>query len=237
MAHQHIVALGGGGFSMETSPVLDDYILALARKDRPRICFLPTASGDNDNYIVRFYRRFASARCEPNHLELFRRTVVDLEQFVASQDIVYVGGGNSANMLAVWHLHGVDRTLRTALQRGVVMAGVSAGSICWFDQGVTDSFAAPELSSVNRLGLLAGSNCPHYDGEAARRPAYHRLVREGLAGGIAADDGAAVHFENGAFKRVVSSRPGARAYRVERAPGEVGEVSETAIATEYLGPA
>jgi peptidase E len=231
MADQHIVALGGGGFSMESSPVLDDYVLSLARSDRPRICFVPTASGDNENYIVRFYRRFTSAACYPSHLELFRRTTQDLGAFARSQDILYVGGGNVANLLAVWRLHEFDQALRAAHGHGTVLAGVSAGSLCWFEAGVTDSFGAPALSPINGLGLLPGSNCPHYDGEPARRPAYERLIREGMADGFAADDGVALHFSNGRLHRVVSSRPSARAYRVER---NADGVREVAIEPEVL---
>jgi dipeptidase E len=225
MPQQHIVALGGGGFSMEASPVLDDYILGLARQDRPRICFVPTASGDNENYIVRFYRRFTQANCQPSHLELFHRKVEDLAAFARSQDIFYVGGGSVANLLAVWRLHGLDRALRDALGEGTVLAGVSAGSLCWFECGVTDSFGAPELSPIECLGFVPGSNCPHYDGEAARRPAYTRLIRAGMPAGLAADDGVALHFLEGRLHRVVSSRAGARAYRVEIYGDDVREVA------------
>jgi dipeptidase E len=224
MVNQHIVALGGGGFSMESSPVLDDYVLSLARTDRPKVCFVPTASGDNENYIVRFYRRFTTSDCQPSHLELFRRSNQDLFGFARTQDIFYVGGGNVANLLAVWRLHGFDLALRAALAEGCVLAGVSAGSLCWFECGVTDSFGAPELSPIEGLGLLPGSNCPHYDGEAARRPAYARLIREGMADGLAADDGVALHFLNGQLHRTVSSRAAARAYRVERDGDGVREV-------------
>jgi peptidase E len=224
MLDQHIVALGGGGFSMESSPVLDDYILGLARQRRPRICFVPTASGDNENYIVRFYRRFANSDCQPSHLELFRRSTQDLAGFARTQDIFYVGGGNVANLLAIWRLHGLDLALRAALAEGCVLAGVSAGSLCWFECGVTDSFGAPELSPIEGLGFLSGSNCPHYDGESARRPAYARLIQGGMADGIAADDGVALHFRNGLLHRTLSSRATAKAYRVERHGAGVREV-------------
>jgi dipeptidase E len=219
---KQIVALGGGGFSMEASHLLDDYILALARSDRPRVCFVPTASGDNENYIVRFYRRFAGTNCHPSHLELFRRTVVDLAEFARSQDVLYVGGGNSANMIAVWRLHGFDVALRDAYEGGTVLAGVSAGSICWFETGITDSFG-PTLARLDGLGLVTGSNCPHYDGESARRPAYHRMIREGLSAGVAVDDGAALHFVDGILHKVVSSRPEARAYAVQLRNHDVEE--------------
>ena len=217
---------------METSPLLDDHLLGLARSDRPRICFVATASGDNENYIVRFYRRFSNAACRPTHLELFRRSVTDLDAFARSQDIFYVGGGNVANLLAIWRLHGFDSSLRGALEGGAVLAGVSAGSVCWFESGVTDSFGDPELSPIDGLGFLQGSNCPHYDGEAARRPAFHRLVKDGMADGLAADDGVALHFVDGNLHRVVSSRPNAHAYRVQR---DGDAVREVVIETDYLG--
>jgi dipeptidase E len=225
-----IVALGGGGFSMEASPVLDDYILSLADKPDPRICFVATASGDNDNYIRRFYGRFSGADCRPTHVELFRRDREDLTALACSQDIIYVGGGNTANMLAVWRLHGFDASLRAALHQGTVLAGISAGSVCWFEAGVTDSFG-PRLARIEGLGWLAGSNCPHYDGEAERRPTYHRLVGEGMVAGVAADDGVGLHFVDGRLHRVVSSRPDARAYRVER---DGDGVRETPIVPELL---
>jgi len=228
---QHIVALGGGGFSLETSPVLDDYILGLTGRDKPKICFVPTASGDNDNYIVRFYKRFTGGSTEPTHLELFRRTVVDISEFLASQDVIYVGGGNSANMLAAWRIHGVDVALKRALAEGIVLAGVSAGSLCWFEWGVTDSFG-PTLGRVEGLGILKGSNCPHYDGDPLRRPAYHAFVTAGMPAGFANDDGAALHFVNGSLHRVVASRANARAYLVEL---EHGVVRETPIVPDQLG--
>jgi peptidase E len=228
---QHIVALGGGGFSLEASPVLDNYILGLARRDKPRICFVPTASGDSDNYIVRFYKRFTDGRSEPTHLELFRRTVNDISEFLVLQDVVYVGGGNSANMLAAWRIHGVDVAMRRALEGGTILAGVSAGSLCWFEWGVTDSFG-PKLGRVEGLGILKGSNCPHYDGDPQRRPTYQALVGAGMPAGFANDDGAALHFMNGSLHRVVASRPNARAYRVEL---EHGVVRETPVVPDLLG--
>src|SRR3954453_23098941 len=131
MASQQIFAMGGGGFSDEKSPVLDDYILGLARCATPRICFVPTASGDSESYSVKFYRRFSLADCRPTHLELFRRTVSDLDAFARVQDIIFVGGGNVANLLAVWRLHGFDKALRGAVAEGTLLAGTSAGSLCW----------------------------------------------------------------------------------------------------------
>ena len=229
--------MGGGGFSMEPdNPLLDDHVLDLARaargRDRPRVCFLPTASGDADSYVAKFYAAFAR-RAEASHLALFVRSVADLEAFLLEQDVVYVGGGNTANMLAVWRTHGVNRILRRAWEGGTVMTGLSAGSLCWFEGGTTDSFGG--LAALrDGLGLLRGSHSPHYDGEAQRRPIYHRLVGEGaLPGGVAADDGAALVFHGTELAKVVASRPAARGYRVER--GADGTVTETPLETRYLG--
>ncbi|CAM3795327.1 peptidase E [Parendozoicomonas haliclonae] len=208
---------------MEQSPLLDDYILNQS-VDNPKVCFLGTASGDNEAYIARFYRRFSQAGCQPTHQELFRRDGRDLETFLLSQNIIYVGGGNTANMLAIWQLHRVDKILRKAYEAGVVLCGLSAGSICWFEAGVTDSFGG-DLAAYPCLGLLKGSHCPHYDGESERRPAYHRLIQNGaMVGGVAADDGAALHYINGELHQIVASRGGAGAYRVGVSGQEVIEV-------------
>jgi dipeptidase E len=237
-AARTIVAMGGGGFSMEPdNPLLDDHLLGLAwtvrRRERPRVCFVPTASGDSESYIAGFYAAFAD-RSEATHLALFDRTVTDIEAVLLDQGAIYVGGGNTANMLAVWRVHGVDRALRRAWESGVVMAGISAGALCWFEAGTTDSFG-PDLAVLSDgLGFLPGSHSPHYDGEARRRPLYQRLVAEGaLPDGYAADDGAALVFRNTDLAEVVASRPAARGYRVVRGP--TGEAMESELPTRYLG--
>jgi len=167
MIKKQIIAMGGGGFSMEDTPFLDDYLLRICKKSRPRICYIPTASGDAESNILRFYRRFAPTKCQATDLQLFQRRVTDLVDFACSQDIIYVGGGNTANMLAVWKVHSLDKALKAALSVGTILAGQSAGSICWFEQGVTDSFGT-ELKQMSCLGFLTGSNCPHYDNEIDR---------------------------------------------------------------------
>jgi len=218
-----VIALGGGGFSMEPdNSVLDRYILQQARSARPRICFLATASGDADGYIARFYDAFSGHACEPSHITLFSRTP-DLRSHIAAQDVVYVGGGNTKSLLALWRDWGLDSILKDAYESGVVMAGVSAGAICWFEQGVTDSFAE-RLAVLDCLGFLKGSCCPHYDGEAERRPAFHTLLSEGaVLPGLALDDRAAVHFVDGELKRVITSKPLARVYKVAVLNGVVEE--------------
>lgn len=229
---RHVIALGGGGFSMEDNPALDLYVLEQSSADNPEICFVPTASGDSDTYIAEFYAAFAKHDCRPSHLRFFRRTPVDLRSFVLSKDIIYVGGGNTKSMLAVWREWGLDVILREAWESGIVLAGISAGSICWFEQGVTDSVAV-SLTSLPCLGLIPGSNCPHYDGEKDRRPFYHQLMLDGeIQPGLALDDGAAAHFEGTELKAVVSSREHARAYRVSMTGDEA---AEDVITPSFLG--
>jgi dipeptidase E len=221
---RRIVALGGGGFSMEPeNPVLDDHVLALAGVPRPRVLFVPTASGDSAEYIGRFRDAFPAERAEASVLTFFERTVEDLRALVLAQHVVYVGGGSTANLLAVWRLHGLDTVLFEAYAAGIVLAGISAGMNCWFAASVTDSFG-PRLAGLpDGLGLLPFSACPHYDGEEQRRPTYRRLVAEGFPGGYAADEGAALVFTDGTLTEVVASRAGAGGYRVERVDGAVRE--------------
>jgi dipeptidase E len=213
-----VVAMGGGGFSMDPDTLLDDHILDIARErrgqTRPRVCFLGTASGDADGYLARFYSAFAR-RAEASHLALFVRTETHIERFLLDQDVVYVGGGNTANMLAIWRVHGIDQLMREAWEQGTILWGASAGMICWFEQGITDSFG-PQLEAMDCLGFLPGSACPHYDGEERRRPRYRELVDGGLGEGLAADDGVALHYVGTELQEIVSCRPGATAYRVTR---------------------
>jgi dipeptidase E len=218
--------MGGGGFSMEPeNPALDRFVLSLVRSDRPRVCFVPTAGGDAEGYVARFYRAFAGHDCRPSDLQLFARTVADLRAFVLEQDVIYVGGGSTANLLAVWRTHGLDRILAEAWEAGVVLCGVSAGMNCWFRASVTDSFDVARLAPLDDgLGFVPGSACPHYDGEEQRRPAFHELVASCvLPDGWAADDGAALVFAGTELEEVVASRPDAAGYRVERTPGGVSE--------------
>jgi dipeptidase E len=232
---RQIVAFGGGGFSMESgNKLLDDYVLAATGVERPRVCFLPTASGDADHYIVRFYRHFPASSCEPSHISLFRRDcdVRDLHAQLLAQDLIYVGGGSVISLLGVWRAHGLDHILRAAWEAGVVLCGLSAGSLCWFAEGVTAFHG--ESRAVAGMGFLPWSNAVHYDKEPGRRPAFHAAITAGMVPGYAADDGAALHFVGEDLARVVASREGARAYRVERVGSDVLEVP---IDSSYLGPA
>lgn len=174
---RQIIAMGGGGFSMEPDNLLlDQYILSQAYTDVPKICFIPTASGDVDNYIERFYEAFEKFICTTSHLSLFSQNFMNLKAYVMQHDILYVGGGNTRNMLSLWKEWGLDTILKEAYKKGIILAGVSAGSICWFEEGVTDSMNN-NLSKIDCLGFLTGSNCPHYDGESNRRPSYHEGKR------------------------------------------------------------
>lgn len=219
------------------NPVLDDFILSLARRTPARVCFVPTASADSAAYVAKFYRAF-SGRCVPTDLTIFDNPALprqpahtaDLAEFVGAQDVFYVGGGNTANLLAVWRTHGLDRLLTRAWRSGAVLAGISAGMLCWFQDGLTDSFG--DFKPLrDGLGLVRGAACPHYDGEPMRQAAFRRMIARTGTPGYAAEDGAALHFVGTRLEEVVSSRPSARAYRlaVKR-----GEVVETPLPTRLL---
>ncbi|SLG78097.1 peptidase E [Mycobacteroides abscessus subsp. massiliense] len=208
------IVLLGGGFSDGQHDELDTFLLEQSNSACPKICFIPTASGDSQGYIERFHTAFSRRKCKASHLELFRRNESDIHAFVAEQDILYVGGGNTANLLAVWRLHDVDRAIRQAYRSGVVLAGVSAGAACWFESCLTDSFGA--LAPLrDGLGLLPGSFCPHYNTESRRAEVYPELIREGkLPPGYALDDGAAAKFTDGELDTVYKTEPTAGLYRI-----------------------
>ena len=211
--------------------LLDRYILELSDKEKPTVCFIPTASGDSDKYIVQFYSTYTHLPCQPSHLSLFFPHTADLRSFLLEQDTIYVGGGNTKSLIALWREWELDKILREAWENGVILAGLSAGSICWFEQGLTDSIPG-KFTVLECLGFLKGSNCPHYDGEPERRPAYHRLLFQGLiSSGYAADDGVGLHFVDDKLEKIVSSRPHAKAYRVEKLNG----ITETVLEPLYLG--
>ena len=203
------------------NPRLDRFVLSLAGKDEPRVLFLSPA-GD-DGYALRFYEGFAGFACRPGHLNLFRQSTADLRGLVLEQDVIYVGGGNTRSMLALWREWGLPEILREAHEGGAVLAGLSAGAICWFEWGLTDSVPGT-LVPLACTGLLGGSCAPHYDGESERRPSYQRLVAAGeLPGGYGIDDSAALHFVSGELVEAVCSVPGRSAWRVERSGDSVIE--------------
>jgi dipeptidase E len=230
---QRILAIGG----VQLTPgsvdwPLHQFLLDLTGLERPRICMLGTASGESSSGLANYYATFAR-QAEPTHLDLFGRTVPDIEGFLLDQDVIYVGGGNTANMLAIWRIHGVDKALKAAWEAGVVLAGWSAGAMCWFEGGLTDSFG-PDLAPLrDGLKFLAGSFCPHYDAESLRRPRYEEVVGSGaLQDGFASDDGVGLLFEGRDFAEAVASLPGQHAYRVERRRGNA--VEETQIRARLL---
>jgi peptidase E len=237
LADRLIVAEGGGGFQMPPlAPGLDSFVVELARersgRDRPRICYVGTAAADDADDLVRFYSAF-SPIAEPRHLALFSRTVTDIGAYLFDQDAIHIGGGNTANMLAIWRRHGVDAAVVAAWEAGIVMSGMSAGGICWFEGSTTDSFGPVLQPLKDGLGILAGSFIPHYDGEAQRRPLFRKLVAEGvLPPGYGVDDGAALVFRGTTLAECVSARPNAAAYRVERT---AAGVSETPVECRRLG--
>lgn len=208
------------------------FMLDLSGRERPRICMLATAGGESPSGLASFYATFAR-RSEPTHLDLIGRTVDDIEGFLLEQDVILVAGGNTANMLAIWRLHGVDKALEAAWEAGVVLGGWSAGANCWFESSVTDSFG-PDLDPLrDGLRLLDGSFCPHYDSESLRRPRYEELVAGGaLPNGFAADDGVGLLFEGRRFVEAVAALPGQHAYRVERRKGN--DVEDTQIRARLL---
>ena len=230
-----IVAFGGGGFSMEWgNTLLDDHVLALTGQARPKVCFLPTASGDADHYVVRFYRAFAAARCEPSHISLFRREtgVGDPRAHLLDQDLIYVGGGSLVSLMGTWQAHGIDEALAEAWRAGVVLCGGSAGSLCWFTD-VVSGFHEGSPRCLRGLGLLPWSNAVHYSEEIGRRSTFLEAIAGGMPAGYGVGDGAALHFVGTELHEVVASQLGARACHV-RADGAGGAVEEE-LKVRYLG--
>jgi peptidase E len=221
--------MGGGGFTMEPeNPALDDYVLSLADAPMPRICLLPTASGDGEAQIRQFHATFGSRACEPMHISLFRlgSRPVPLRETLLNQHVIYVGGGSMLGLLAVWRALGLDVILRECWEAGVVLAGLSAGAMCWFEWGITSSLGSPAPSPG--LGFLPGSMSVHADGEPGRLPVCRGAIADGtIPPGYAADDGVALLFRGTELEEVVSSRPGRRALRL-------GPDGETALQARLL---
>ena len=214
--------------------LLDDHVLTLTGVPRPKVCFLPTASGDADHYVVRFYRAFPATRCEPSHVSLFRREtgVGDPRAHLLDQDLIYVGGGSLVSLLGTWHAHGIDRVLTEAWRAGVVLCGGSAGSLCWFGDVVSGFHEGPPRR-LRGLGLLPCSNAVHYTEETGRQAAFRDAVASGMVAGYGVGDAAALHFVGTELHEVVSSEPRAQARRVF-ADGRGGAVEEE-LAVRYLG--
>lgn len=217
---RHILAVGGISAlpaQDQSLPPLIAYALELSGAAAPRVCVLNTANGDDPASYVRMYARLSQHGARPSHLQLFPMpNVSDPEDLLLSQDVIFVGGGSVANMVAIWRVHGLGDILRRAWHAGVVLAGVSAGAICWFSGGTTDSFGPGLRPFTGGLGLLAGSYCPHYSTEPGRRPTFQALVADGaLPAGIACDDDSGAHFADDELEGIVTDRPGATGYLVE----------------------
>ena len=208
-----IVAMGGLSWEDAERRRLEDYVLGLTGRERPRVLFVPTAVADDAEASLRSHEQLGD-RAQVSHLPFFPWPPPDLRTLALEQDAIYVSGGNTANALAIWRVHGFDEILREAWEAGVVLAGWSAGMICWFEACVTDSFG-PQLDGMrDGLAFLPGSACPHYDGEDNRRPVYTKLVAEGFPPGFAAEDCVAIRFSSTELAEVVTARAGSRAYRV-----------------------
>jgi len=231
-----VLAVGGGMLMpRDAVPLQVKYAIELTGQARPRLCVLNTAVGDDPNAYLRFYDRLAETPARVRHLALFPMpNVTDPEDLLMSQDVIFVGGGSVANMVAVWRVHGIDEILRKAWHAGIVLAGSSAGGICWFEGGTTDSFGVRLRPFTDGLGMLAGSFCPHYNSEPERRPLYRRLVADGsLPDGVACDDGAGAHYVDETLAELVADRPEANAYRV--AADGAGGAFETVLDVRFLG--
>ena len=196
MVNRNIVAIGGGGFGRSIGKlIIEKYIISLIRGDRPKVCFIPTASGDNTSYKLNFYKAFSALNCIPSHVDFFSRTD-ELENKILSQDIVYVGGGNTKSMLAVWREWELDKILKRAYEKGIVMSGVSAGAICWFEKGITDSYSKA-LQVIDCLGFINGTACPHFDEEREREPYVNQLIMsEVIKACICIEGNSALHISN-----------------------------------------
>jgi dipeptidase E len=230
---KHIIAAGGGGFSMEPDNLaLDQYIIQQSGKPHPKVCFLPTASADSEEYTLRFFQAFLKLGCQPAYLSLFKPHTADLAGFLLEHDVIYVSGGSTRALLALWREFELDVILHRAYETGIILAGLSAGANCWFEGCSTDSLPG-SYQVLQGLGFLKGSFCPHYDGEPERAPSFREMIRTGqLEDGYAAEDGVGLHFVDGELAAAVSSRPQARAYRVEK---QGNAVEEEPLETRYLG--
>jgi len=218
-----IIAIGGGGFGRNPNHrKIEKYILELTGKGKPNVVFFPTASAENQAYIIQFYKCFTKMSCEPSHVTFFQRTP-RLDSIINKADVIYVGGGNTKSMLAVWQEWKLDKLLLKAYNNGKILCGVSAGAICWFEQGITDSWAS-NLNVMDCLGFLPEMACPHYQEEKDRRPDVHKMLKQGKCGpGWAIDGGAAIHFKNGKYYKSIQFYSDSYVHYVSIKNGEVNE--------------
>ena len=213
--NRNIIAIGGGGFGRNPNkPVIEDYIVNLSSSEKPNITFFPTASAEDSSYIVNFYTAFSKLNCNAQHISLFKKTP-DLKSIIEDSDIIYIGGGNTKSMLAVFREWDLDKMLIDAYKKGKILTGVSAGAICWFNQGITDSWAHG-LQVLDCMDILDGVCCPHYDGEANRSPSVERFLKnKDIEHCLCIEDGAAVHYQNETLKTAVSFYKDKNAYNVK----------------------
>ena len=222
---RNIVAIGGGGFGRDPGEgIIEEYILKQKKKKKPNICFIPTATGDNEAYKVNYYATFSKLNCNPSHLDFFKRTP-DLKRLISNQDAIFVGGGNTKSMLAVWREWGLDKILKKGYKNGIVMSGVSAGAICWFQNGITDSWSS-NLKIMPCMNIIKGTCCPHYDEEPERRPTVKKMIMsKKLKNIFAVDGGAALHIKNENIFKSVSFREQKSSYEVSLLRGKLVERS------------
>ena len=222
---RNIIAIGGGGFGANPGQgIIEEYILRQTKKKNPKICFIPTATGDNEAYKVNYYSTFTNLDCCPSHLDFFKRTP-DLNDLVLNQDVIFVGGGNTKSMLAVWREWGLDKILKKAYLNGIVMSGVSAGAICWFQNGITDSWAS-NLKMMPCLNFIKGTCCPHYDEEPERKPAVKNfLLKNKIKNVYAVDGGAALHIKDEKIFKSIIFKKNKSSYLVDVKKKNINEKS------------
>tara|TARA_B100000902_G_scaffold396506_1_gene457689 strand:- start:269 stop:964 length:696 start_codon:yes stop_codon:yes gene_type:complete len=220
---KQIIAIGGGGFGRNPGiGIIEKYILEQSKKDTPNICFIPTATGDDESYKVSYYATLTKLNCNPTHLDFFKRTP-NLEKIIQKQDVIFVGGGNTKSMLAVWRDWGLDKILKEAYESGTIMSGVSAGAICWFEKGITDSWAN-ELNIMNCLGFTKGNCCPHYDEEKERKPSLSRFILDKkIDECFAIEGGCALHMKNDEVYKAVSFKEKKNSLLVKNESGRIIE--------------
>ncbi len=210
---KQIISIGGGSLSHYSNILILKYILKQTKKESPKVCFLPQASAESKDYIVSFYQTFCKLGAQPSWISLFGRVAPTWKEHLLSQDIIFVGGGNTRSMLALWREWGMDEVLHEAYEKGIILCGSSAGAICWFEQCITDSVWP--LGVLDCMGILKGSCCPHYDDEAERRPAYLKFVQsEEALPGIALAQDAAAHYIDGDLHKIVTGAKNKKCYLV-----------------------
>ena len=218
-----IIAIGGGGFGRNpNNPLIEEYIVHQTNNSKPNILFIPTASAEDKGYTVNFYKAFGKFNTSLSVLNFFQRTP-RLDSLINKQDIIYVGGGNTKSMIAVWREWKLDKLLYKAYSKGAILCGVSAGAICWFEKGITDSWAS-NLNVMDCLSLLPGTCCPHYDSEPDRKPTVHNLIKSGkISDCYAVEDGAAIHFQNGKLRNSISFYKNSRSFLIKKIDKKIVE--------------